>query len=86
MIPGLGKSPGKGKGYPLQYSGLKNSMDCVGHGFTKSWTRLSNFHPLTKTLSNYNFVFYGDVLESYSTVTYFKLINLGKQTELYSVG
>ena len=27
LIPGLGRSPGKGKGYPLQYSGLENSMD-----------------------------------------------------------
>ena len=26
---GLGRSPGKGKGYPLQYSGLENSMDCI---------------------------------------------------------
>ena len=33
-IPGLGRSPGEGKGYPLQYSGLKNSMDIV-HGVTK---------------------------------------------------
>ena len=33
-IPGLGRSPGEGKGYPLQYSGLENSMDCNGeiHG------------------------------------------------------
>ena len=31
-IPGLGRSPGEGKGYPLQYSGLENSMDCVIHG------------------------------------------------------
>ena len=30
LIPGLGKSPGEGKGYPLQYSGLENSMDCIG--------------------------------------------------------
>ena len=36
-IPGLGRSPGEGKGYPLQYSGLENSMDCIIHGFTKSW-------------------------------------------------
>ena len=36
-IPGLRRSPGEGKGYPLQYSGLENSMDCVGHGVTKSW-------------------------------------------------
>ena len=28
-IPGLGRSPGKWKGYPLQYSGLENSMDCI---------------------------------------------------------
>ena len=33
----------KGK-YPLQYSGLENSMDCIAHGVAKSWTRLSNFH------------------------------------------
>ena len=29
LIPGLGRSSGEGKGYPLQYSGLKNSMDCI---------------------------------------------------------
>ena len=29
LIPGLGRSPGEGKGYPLQYSGLENSMDCI---------------------------------------------------------
>ena len=43
-IPGLGRSPGEGKGYPLQYSGLENSMDCIVHWVTKSRTRLSNFH------------------------------------------
>ena len=43
-IPGLGRSPGKGKGYPLQYSGLENSTDCIVQGVTTSWTRLSNFH------------------------------------------
>ena len=31
-IPGLGRSPGEGKGYPLQYSGLEKSMDCIVHG------------------------------------------------------
>ena len=40
----LGRSPGEGKGYPLHYSGLENSMDCVVHWVTKSWTRLSDFH------------------------------------------
>ena len=43
-IPGLGRSPGKGKGYPLQYSGLKNSMDCIVHGVAKGGTRLSDFY------------------------------------------
>ena len=37
-IPGLGRSPGEGKGYPLQYSGLENSMDCLEHGVAKSDT------------------------------------------------
>ena len=32
LIPGLGRSPGEWKGYPLQYSGLENSMDCIIHG------------------------------------------------------
>ena len=43
-ISGLGRSPGEGKGYPLQYSGLENSMDCVVHGVAKSQTRLSDLH------------------------------------------
>ena len=43
-IPGLGRSPGEGKDNPLQYSGLKNSMDCIVHGVAKSWTQLSNFN------------------------------------------
>ena len=43
-IPGLGRSPGEGKGYVLQYSGLENSMDCIVHGVAKSRTLLSDFH------------------------------------------
>ena len=43
-IPGLRRSPGEEKGYPLQYCGLKNSMDCIVHGVAKSLTRLSDFH------------------------------------------
>ena len=42
--PGLGISPGEGKGYLLQYSGLENSMDCIVHGVAKSRTRLSDLH------------------------------------------
>ncbi|XDC67865.1 hypothetical protein R6Z07M_019047 [Ovis aries] len=41
-IPGLGRSPGEGKGYPLHYSGLENSIDCIVHGVAKSRTQLSN--------------------------------------------
>ena len=37
-IPGLGRSPGEGKGYPFQYSGLENSVDCTIHGVAKSRT------------------------------------------------
>ena len=42
-IPGLGRSPGEGKGSPLQYSGLENSMDCIVHGVAKSRTWLGDF-------------------------------------------
>ena len=37
-ILGLGRSPGEGKGYPLQHSCLENSMDSIAHGVAKSWT------------------------------------------------
>jgi len=43
-IPGLGKSSREGNGYPLQYSGLENSMDYIVQGVTKHQTRLSDFH------------------------------------------
>ena len=46
-IPGWGRSPGEGNGYPLEYSCLENSMDrgawqAIVHGATKSWTQLSD--------------------------------------------
>ena len=43
-IPGLGRSPGEGKGYPLQYSGLENSVDYIVLWVAKGQTLLSNFH------------------------------------------
>ena len=49
-IPGLGRIPGEGNGYPLRYSGLENSIDCMVLGVTKSQTWLSDFH-----LSLYDF-------------------------------
>ena len=42
-IPGLERSPGEGKGYPFQYSGLENFMGCIVHGVAKSQTQLSKF-------------------------------------------
>ena len=49
LIPGLRRSLGEGKGYPLQYSGLENFMDRGAWQATvqeaaKSWTQPSNFH------------------------------------------
>ena len=38
LIPGLGRSPGETNSYPLQYSGLENSVDCIVHGVAKSRT------------------------------------------------
>ena len=50
LIPGSGRSAGEGKGCPLQYSGLENSMDCIVHGVAKSRTPLGNFHFLLRLL------------------------------------
>ena len=46
-IPRLERSPGEGKGYPLWYSGLENSMDYIVHGVTKDRTQLSAFQSLS---------------------------------------
>ena len=46
LIPGLGRSPREGKAYPLQYSDLENSMDCIVHKVTKRQILLSSFHSL----------------------------------------
>ena len=46
-IPGLGRSPGEGSGYPFQHSGLENSRDYIVHGVSKSQTRLRDFHFLS---------------------------------------
>ena len=50
-ILGLGRSPGEGKSYPLQNSGLEKSMDCIVHGVSKCHTRLSNFHSLASLVA-----------------------------------
>ena len=38
LVPGLGRSPGEGKGSPFQYFGLENFMDCIVHGVAKGQT------------------------------------------------
>ena len=49
-IPGSGRSSGEGKGYPLQCSGLEDSMDSIVLGVTKNQTQLSAFHFLYRLL------------------------------------
>ena len=44
LTPGLGRFPGEGNSYPLQYSGLENPMNYIVHGVAKRQTRLSDFH------------------------------------------
>ena len=44
LIPGFGRCPEEGRGYPLQYSGLEDSMDIIVHAVAKSQTQLSDFH------------------------------------------
>ena len=52
-IPRFGRSLGEGKGYPVQYSGLENCMDCIVHVVTKNQTWLSDFHFLRKIKTNH---------------------------------
>ena len=52
LMPSLGRSPGEGHGYPLQYSCLENPMNrgawqAAVHGVTESWTQLNNLHFFT---------------------------------------
>ena len=65
LIPGLGRDPGEGKGYPLQYSGLENCMGCMVHGVAKSRTRLSDFH-----LHSFVYLFMGKNVCSALSITY----------------
>ena len=75
-IPGLGRSPGEGKGYSLQYSGLENSMDClwnsswIVHEVAKSWTQLSDFHfqfhsGMCRAIFNINSLFWQQLYYTY---------------------
>jgi len=61
LIPGLGRSPGERNSYPLQHSGLENSMDCIVHGVAKSQTQLSDFH-FTSYIYIYIYIFATDTV------------------------
>ena len=58
-IPGLGRSPGEGKGYPLQYSGLENSKGCIslwGHKESNTTDRLSLTHSWSSMISPHSLI------------------------------
>ena len=64
-IPGSGRSPGEGNGFPLQYFGLENSMDCIVRGIAKGWTPTERlylqcshiFHKIYKSKIFLNLIF-----------------------------
>ena len=61
MIPGLGRFSGEGNSYPLQYSGLENSMDCIVHEVINSWTQLSDYMLLKGNSAIFFFQFFVNV-------------------------
>ena len=64
LIPGLGRSPVEWNGYPLQYSGRENSMNCIVHGVAKSQTQLSHFH---FSLSYHLYIYHVPILDYFQT-------------------
>ena len=80
LIPGSGRSPGEGNGYPLQYSGLENSMDCIDHGVTKSQIQLSDFHfhKIPAKLRNLGIYFYAITLIGILTI--YSSLQTGEQS------
>ena len=68
LTPGLGRSLGEGNGYPCQYPGLENSVDCIVHGVAKSQTQLNELYCLSqpymttgKTIALTRWIFIGKV-------------------------
>ena len=74
LIPGLGRSPGEGKGYQLHSYGLKNSTDSKVYGVTKSWTWVSDFHfTLYKDDTQIHKAFHIFIKNTYHFVVYLRL-------------
>ena len=66
LIAVLGRFPGEGNGYPLQYSGLENSMDYIVRGVAKSQTRLRDFlHFCVYTMNSLHYTIYYVHIEYY---------------------
>ena len=63
-IPGLGRSAVEGNSYPLQYSGLENSMDYIVHGVSNSWTWLGDFHFTSLLRLEQDQGGYGEIIKS----------------------
>ena len=75
LIPGLGRSHGEGKGYPRQYSGLQNSMDCIVHGVAKSWTWLRGLRFSDNSQRTTNFNRFKKFIQHHQKSRKFKLQN-----------
>ena len=82
-IPRLGRSPGEGKGYPLQYSGLKNSMDFSPWGCKKTWLSLHfisgwpNVHSGFSILSMENLNYLANSIQGFSWVSLECMLGVG---------
>ena len=82
------ESLGEGKGYPLQYSGLENSMDCIVHGIKESRTQLSDFifelNVISQFGGNYSWLNCGHSLRLYLdwVVTPQRMTNMGRSAAL----
>ena len=69
LIPALGRASGEGKGYPLYYSGLENSMDCIVSGVTKGQTLLTGFHfTVDDTVGRLKFIFQVQTMQRMFTI------------------
>ena len=82
-IPGLGRSPGEGNGYPFQYSGLENSRDCIVHGVAKSHTQMSDFHVHTFSKHERTWISKGRYY-NLPYKCYFSVINLKNSPSMFS--
>ena len=65
MIPRLGRSPGEGKGYPLQYSGLEKSMDCIVYAKSIRFAKDCKESDMTECFLFYNDYFLIFLFEKY---------------------